>query len=191
MREGYSRSVKSQPTGSFAVHAGKRPCSHRALRLHCSILAALQHKSSHDVQHSLPPRQKEAHVIIRATSPITAPLQEAASAVSGLPQDIVRRLIHLGAVYYGDPDLPLSPGNEGLRPRWRRARDLQQEAPDYPIQQVLALPSIQARNLSYPKSADKKGCRGPGAMATRAPQPKALPRSSSNRLGLAGDSPGR
>ena len=78
-------------------------------------------------------------MIIRAPSPITAPLQEAASAVSGLPQDTVRHLIHLGAVYYGDLELPLSPGNEGPRPRWRRARDLQQEAPDHPIQQVLAL----------------------------------------------------
>ena len=134
MRQALPQSTIVSDYCSKELHSPKKQLHRvRHWKFWCSVRAALQHSSSDVSQHS---SDGELPIIIRAPSPVTGSLQAAASAVSGLPLDEVSRLIHLGAVYYGDPDLPLVPKKDGLGPRWRRARDLRHEALEHPIQQV-------------------------------------------------------
>ena len=71
--------------------------------------------------------------IIRAPARSTGRLQDVAAEVAGLSPSQAQELIQLGAVYYGDPEVPLDE-----KPRWRKAWGLTDQALDHPIQQVSA-----------------------------------------------------
>lgn len=71
--------------------------------------------------------------IIRAPAPSSGRLQDVAAEVAGLSPSQAQDLIELGAVYYGDPEVPFDE-----KPRWRKAWGLKDQALNHPIQQVSA-----------------------------------------------------
>ena len=103
----------------------------RRLKLQLSVQAAV-HSAAEQHSKSYCSVEKGA-TIIRAPARSTGRLQDVAAEVSGVSLSQVQDLIQLGAVYYGDLDVPFDE-----KPRWRKARDLKEQALDHPIQQVSA-----------------------------------------------------